>query len=437
MELLEGETLGRRLERVRRLGIAETARVLGQAARALQRAHQLGIVHRDFKPDNIVIFEDDEGRDQVKVLDFGVAKLVGALEDGDEAEGEARAEGQSPSFTRTGTVLGTPLYMAPEQIRNAADVDLRADIWAFGVVAFECLTGKAPFNGATLPELFERIQAGLHPSASFLEPGIPAGFDVWFDIACAPAPGKRFPNASVAWKHLTVALDLGANDASGSFPGLLDANATSGERRVLVVQPAVRPDESAPTLDVASEHPGELRTRTHGDGFASLQRIPLEGAKDGAHGESEAPLVTGDRRSIVDRPARSRLAWAVGAGLVTLVAALGVWRVIASPPYRSAPSPGGQVAEPSRGPVDTAAPAATASHAADEQPSAAPPASVAQGSSARREPPRPPAAKPTAASVLLAPVLASPDATSAPPEPPPRPPPAVATTAVVDPGSYR
>ncbi|MGH7295484.1 MAG: serine/threonine-protein kinase, partial [Polyangiaceae bacterium] len=81
MELLEGETLGLRLQRLKRLGVVETARILAQAARALQRAHQLGIVHRDFKPDNIVIYTDDEGREQVKVLDFGVAKLVGALED--------------------------------------------------------------------------------------------------------------------------------------------------------------------------------------------------------------------------------------------------------------------------------------------------------------------------------------------------------------------
>ena len=231
MELLEGETLGTRLARSKRLGVAETGRLLGQAVKALQRAHQIGIVHRDFKPDNVIICVDDEGRDHVKVLDFGVAKLVGAL---DEGAGAAHVPGATTvaSFTKTGTVLGTPLYMAPEQIRDSTAVDLRVDIWALGVVAFECLTGRPPFTGATLPELFERIQTGLHPSASFVEPSIPATFDAWFDKACALDPARRFPSAALAYKQLSEAIE-----ASPSGP----------ER---VVAAAGRADEAAPTYEV-------------------------------------------------------------------------------------------------------------------------------------------------------------------------------------------
>jgi serine/threonine-protein kinase len=205
MELLEGETLGARLARAKRLGAADTTRLLGQAVKALQRAHQLGIVHRDFKPDNMILCVDDEGHHLVKVLDFGVAKLAGVLEEGGGA-GLASRAGAHVALTRTGTVLGTPLYMAPEQVRDSADVDHRADIWALGVVAFECLTGGLPYTGETLVELFERIQTGLHQSASFLEPSVPVEFDAWFDKACALDPAKRFSDAATAFKHLTSAL---------------------------------------------------------------------------------------------------------------------------------------------------------------------------------------------------------------------------------------
>jgi serine/threonine-protein kinase len=109
MELLEGETLGRRLERVGRLDVYETARILGQSSRALHRAHQLGIVHRDFKPENVVIAFDDEGRDSAKVLDFGIAKLVGDLDLASATDDEAGANGPSSArFTKAGAVLGTP-----------------------------------------------------------------------------------------------------------------------------------------------------------------------------------------------------------------------------------------------------------------------------------------------------------------------------------------
>jgi serine/threonine protein kinase len=239
MELLEGETLGERIARSKRLGIEETGRLLGQAVKALQRAHQLGIVHRDFKPDNVIICVDDEGRDLVKVLDFGVAKLAGVLDDGDGAAPRSRGSVGQISLTRTGTALGTPLYMAPEQVRDSADVDHRADIWALGVVAFECLTGRAPFTGETLAELFERIQTGLHKSATFLEPSIPASFDSWFDRACALDPAKRFPDAALAFKQLTAALQ----------------GTPASPERVVVVPTKERADAAARTLEVTSQRP--------------------------------------------------------------------------------------------------------------------------------------------------------------------------------------
>jgi eukaryotic-like serine/threonine-protein kinase len=443
MELLEGETLGRRLERVKRLSVKEASRLLGQAARALHRAHALGIVHRDFKPDNIVITEDDVGRDQVKVLDFGVAKLLGALEEGME-EDEPRSPGETTSFTRTGAVLGTPLYMAPEQVRDPAGVDLRADIWAFGVVAFECLTGRAPFTGGSLAELFERIQLGHHPNANFLEPGVPPGFDLWFDIACAPDPGKRFTNASIAWKHLTVALDVGVQDGSGSFPGF-DHNESSGERRVVVAPGQERTDSSAPTLE--SERPGEVLARTHDDEFHSLRRIPRAAIPSKATSlpppaAAALPPTTPD-----PRPAKRGL-WLVGAIVVAAVVAGGVgWRAVLRPvesvdpaaaaPMMVAPMRTSVPAESAPAPALTAPPtsvvAASPAPVAASAPSASPSASHGPArtvASARRASSvtAPTSVSTTEAVVAAPPPIAS-DAHNATP-PPATPPPA-------DPGSYR
>jgi serine/threonine-protein kinase len=146
MELLDGETLAQRLRRTTRLSPALTARFLGQAARALERAHALGIAHRDFKPDNLFIVRDDDGRDELKVMDFGVAKLHGDLQEGaaptaptaPAAALSATAPASAgPALTGEGARVGTPLYMAPEQVTAAKGVGPRSDIWAFGVVAYE------------------------------------------------------------------------------------------------------------------------------------------------------------------------------------------------------------------------------------------------------------------------------------------------------------
>src|SRR5262249_44988052 len=131
MELLDGEDLKQRVRRLGPLPPAEVARIISQAASALGRAHRLGIVHRDIKPDNLVSL-DIEGELFVKVLDFGVAK--GAL-------------GGNLAMTSTGSVVGTPMYMSPEQILSAKHVDFRADLWALSVVAYFALTGHTPFAG--------------------------------------------------------------------------------------------------------------------------------------------------------------------------------------------------------------------------------------------------------------------------------------------------
>src|SRR5262245_3362193 len=132
MELLDGEDLESRLGRERRLTPAATLAVLESVCRALRRAHEVGLVHRDLKPGNIFLARQ-AGEEVVKVLDFGIAK------DTQAAFGAAA--------TRTGAILGSPHYMSPEQVRSSNRVDHRSDLWALGVIAFRCLTGHLPFPG--------------------------------------------------------------------------------------------------------------------------------------------------------------------------------------------------------------------------------------------------------------------------------------------------
>jgi serine/threonine-protein kinase len=249
MELLDGETLGHRLKRQPCLPVAVTARFLSQAARALERAHALGIVHRDLKPENIVVVSDEDAKESIKVLDFGVAKLVRELVGEAPAaapEVDAAAVASMTSFTRTGGLLGTPCYMAPEQILMAPDLDLRADIWALGIVAFECLTGSVPFAGANLIELFTHIQCGMHRSARALNPDLPPAFEDWFETACAVDPARRFASARTAADELASAL---GESPSLSFPASSAPPGSGSAPAERASEPFVEsPVRSAPTV---------------------------------------------------------------------------------------------------------------------------------------------------------------------------------------------
>jgi serine/threonine-protein kinase len=133
MELLNGESLGSRLEREESLPATVALQILLPIAEALTLAHSRGVVHRDLKPDNIFLAVEG-GAVQPKLLDFGIAKLTSNIDGG-------------PTLTQTGTLLGSPDYMSPEQAYGRADIDQRSDVWAFCVVLYETLAGIAPFGG--------------------------------------------------------------------------------------------------------------------------------------------------------------------------------------------------------------------------------------------------------------------------------------------------
>jgi serine/threonine protein kinase len=147
MQLLRGESLAKRLSRGR-LGIEETVELLLPAMRGVAAVHAAGVVHRDLKPDNIFLCEAPLGlRDDAKVLDFGISSMS-AQEDAD------------PTLTRDGALVGTLAYMSPEQIQNSRAVDARTDVYAFGVILYEALTGRKPFRADTHNALVLAIIAG-------------------------------------------------------------------------------------------------------------------------------------------------------------------------------------------------------------------------------------------------------------------------------------
>jgi serine/threonine-protein kinase len=159
MDLLEGESLGARLGRVGRLGLGEAIGVLLPLLDATSAAHARGVVHRDLKPENVFLCAD--GR--VVLLDFGMAKLTASLD-----------LAISGWMTESGLILGTPHYMAPEQIYGERDVDARADVWALGVVTYECLSGERPVSGKSFGQIVRALQRREMVDLAERAPAMPA-----------------------------------------------------------------------------------------------------------------------------------------------------------------------------------------------------------------------------------------------------------------------
>jgi serine/threonine protein kinase len=172
MELVGGESLDKRLARAGRLSPEEALPLLGQVAEALDHVHARGIVHRDVKPSNVLVLRDGS----VKLTDFGIAHL-------------SRAR-----ITTTGELIGSPAFMAPEQIA-LGDVEPASDVYALGVLAFQCLTAQRPFAARGVAALLKSIVYETPPLASSLEPRLPPAVDSVLERVLAKDPDERFASA--------------------------------------------------------------------------------------------------------------------------------------------------------------------------------------------------------------------------------------------------
>jgi serine/threonine-protein kinase len=203
MELLEGVPLGAYMQNGARIPLAQAVPILQGILAGLAAAHAQGIVHRDLKPDNVFLTRGPGGTFIVKVLDFGIAKVMDAA-------------GGMGSRTRTGMLLGTPAYMSPEQVKSPRDVDARADLWSAGVMFYEMLTGRVAFPApteyarlaavlTTEPEPIERVDPALGPIGPFLARALKKNRD------------DRFPSALEMARALVAAVPhVASADAQGN-----------------------------------------------------------------------------------------------------------------------------------------------------------------------------------------------------------------------------
>jgi tRNA A-37 threonylcarbamoyl transferase component Bud32 len=205
MEFLEGEALDARLKRFGRLAPEDALRILRQVAASLHAAHGRGIVHRDLKPENIFLVPDREvaGGERAKILDFGIAKLTN--------------DAGSKVKTQTAAIMGTPVYMSPEQCRGAGYVDHRSDLYSLGCVLYHLLVGRPPFDGEGVGEIIAAHLREPAPVPSALAPGVPPAVDALVARCLAKQPEARFATAAEL-AETCAALNAGAGTGTSAAP---------------------------------------------------------------------------------------------------------------------------------------------------------------------------------------------------------------------------
>jgi serine/threonine-protein kinase len=367
MEYLRGEPLDKRLDRVGRLPAKDTARMLMQVCRALSKAHAAGIVHRDLKPENVfLVWDDEDGADVAKVVDFGIAKFT----DNQLANSSA---------TRTGSVLGTPYYMSPEQARGLRSVDYRSDLWSVGVIAYRCIVGVLPFEGEAVGDLLVKLCTAPLPIPSQVAPDVPPGFDAWFARALTREPEGRFSNASELAESLAAVcgIPVRGSYSTGDIPIPSFASGPMGHS-----SPAITPGPGAMTpagIMPVTPYPSADRTGPNPALFAGSNASTLQMAATGAPTtQTPAPTAARNTGTIVAAAAAAVVVLGIAAAVLVKILGGGEAPVTAAPPaveppavvVPAAPQPPAVDPKPAE-PV--AAPVVTASAA----PSAAPVASPA------------------------------------------------------------
>jgi serine/threonine protein kinase len=237
MEFLQGSDLSQTIDARGPLAVEDTALYVIQACEALAEAHAHGIIHRDLKPANLFLSEQADGSRKIKVLDFGISKTLAATD-----------PGLVGSLTRTASMMGSPLYMSPEQMRSARDVDHRTDIWALGVILYEALTGNPPFSGGSIPEISAKVLLDDPCPMQHKRQDLPPALVNATARAMQKQPEKRFANVG----ELALALLPFAPPSAGSnverILRVLDTLGPSkSDALASVVASGLRSAESAPS----------------------------------------------------------------------------------------------------------------------------------------------------------------------------------------------
>ncbi len=230
MELVTGDDLGKLLDRTGRLPADLALRIGVQLCLGLEKAHARGILHRDIKPQNLILAERDGGVRRVKIVDFGLAKVF-----------EDDPNDPAPKVTVTGMLLGSPQYMSPEQARAAKDIDARTDVWSAGMVLYELVTGRTAFEDIkTLPKVIDAITSRPVPPIRGFVPDVDLGISTAIERALETDRDKRYASAKELREALTAFLPSGHALDAAMFAGLTRA------RRRARAEPERRRDRRRP-----------------------------------------------------------------------------------------------------------------------------------------------------------------------------------------------
>ncbi len=418
MELLRGEDLNRRLKRMGRFEPREVVTLLRQAAMALDKTHKASIVHRDLKPENLFLTERDDGSPRIKILDFGVAKLVA----------------DSTTSANATQSLGTPLYMSPEQFQHGGAISPAADIYALGLIAYTLLVGVSYWQDEidSGTNIYVFVGVALHgmresPVARAARRGVtlPAGFDAWCARAAAMKPADRFQGALEAVNALadvfgfglgttgSLEKSLNAGTAASSAPTPLSSSAPPAHLSAAAARSGPQVIPNAPVLPLSASSSYDFTTpfQASGDIFGNdpkpapplQQSSPLPGFRVstdiGMAATASQPAVKSSKRGWV----------AAGAVLsaVVIMAGIGGWAFMSLFNTQSTAGSTLELAQPKDAIGATSAPA----------PSVVPQPTVTAGAEAKPETPAP------TASESAAPAASA----SVPPANPPAPTPTAST----------
>jgi serine/threonine-protein kinase len=347
MEYLDGETLGARIKRIGKMSPRELVPIFKQTLTGLQAAHDAGIVHRDLKPDNIFILKEKAGhRDFVKIIDFGISKF------------------QDPSdhnMTRTGTVMGTPFYMSPEQAKGVG-VDRRSDLYAVGAMLYEAVSGSVPFDGKTFNELMFKIVLSDPRPLNEMVPDLDPGFASVVLKGMARDAQHRFQSA----REFSSALDRWSSTGAAVTlpPEAGNLIAEFGATQLPTGQ-VPSPQPHVPLQGAPGTLPG---MGPAGAGAANAGAAP-GGVTHGSWAKSQTDAPGGGSRKWV--PVAVAVGGAALIGMIAMVAMSGGEKsadssaVPAAPPEpKSAPEPA-KLEKPSDVPAATATAGATATASAN------------------------------------------------------------------------
>ena len=343
LELLDGEDLDQILEREIRLAPHVAVDYAVQALRGVTAAHAKGIVHRDLKPANLFLARRQDGGTIVKVLDFGISKA---------ATGSA-LEMAPNQLTSTATMLGSPLYMSPEQLRSSKKVDARADIWAMGVILFELVSGERPFNGETLGELFSSILETEAPRLSTRVPSVPQGLDAIVARCLQRRPEDRYQSAvdlerdlaPFALQHAPMG---GSSPAFGAMaqpghyapnPNGQQSGATTGAAPPYAAQSQSNPSLGSPGAQMAGAPSSPVAMARSSPSFGGGQAIMPGTVPLGAMSPASFQQTTGNVGTwqTASPPAKASKAPMIVIGAFAVIALLGGGLVAIAKSHKGAP----------------------------------------------------------------------------------------------------